>query len=77
MCEKFRESPAESGNLAATAPVQEIVVRKRSGSDSDSESLSSSNCIAQADSLRMAQEDRTDRELSMVSSTTRLSTSEG
>ncbi|KAG5675805.1 hypothetical protein PVAND_005679 [Polypedilum vanderplanki] len=71
-----KESPAESGSSTTAAPVQEIVVSKSSHSDSDS--LSSSNCIAQADdSLKLTLDDRTDRELSMISSPAQFSTSEG
>lgn len=68
----FRDSPAGSGSTAETAPVQDVVVSR----NSDSDSLSSSNCIAQADSLKMALEDRTDREESIISSA-RFSASEG
>ncbi len=70
-----RTSPAGSGNSAETAPVQDennVVSRI-----SDSDSLSSSNCIAQADSTRGLEEDPTFRE-SIVSSPARLSgTSDG
>ncbi|XP_070500560.1 piezo-type mechanosensitive ion channel component isoform X4 [Chironomus tepperi] len=65
-----RRSPAESGDSAETAPVQDIIISR------DSDSLSSSNCIAQADSLKMTLDDRTDRD-SMISSVARLSGSEG
>ena len=67
---QFRRSPADSGESAETAPIQDIIVSR------DSDSLSSSNCIAQADSLKMTLDDRTDRD-SMMSSVARLSGSEG
>lgn len=68
---QFSRSPVESGDSAETAPVQDIIVSR------DSDSLSSSNCIAQADSLKMTLDDRTDLDSMLVSSPVRLSGSEG